>query len=105
MNPNHQPLIDLITGKKASLMSYPYKDLDPAAKDALVKWLGSENFPTDKPTDLVGDDYVIAWFSDNSKLLIFSLSYEEEEQCGGTIIFESDGKTCKYMADTVECSS
>jgi len=86
-------------------MSYSFKDIDQASKDALIKWLGDENFPTDNPIDLVGDNYVLAWFSDNSKLLIFSLSYEEEEQCGGTVIFELDGTICKYVADNVECSS
>ena len=98
-------LINLIKAKKLDLLAYPYDMLEEPVKDALLKWLRSENFPIDNPTDIIGTEYVIAWFNDNYKLYIFDLSYDGEEQCGGTIIFSLEDQNCKYIIDTVECSS
>ena len=98
-------LLNLIKTKKLDLLAYAYDQLEPSVKDALIQWLQSESFPTDNPSDLIGNEYVIAGFNTNFKLIIFTLSYEGEEQCGGTIVFSLDGQNCKYIMDTVECSS
>jgi len=99
-------LVQLIKSKNTELIAYTYQQLEEPVKNALILWLQSENFPTENPIDLVGNEYVIAWFNDNFKLAIFKLSYDEEEQFEGTIIFslEKEGKICKYVTDTIEHS-
>src|SRR5438045_615063 len=98
-------LLELIKTKKLDLLAYTYDLLESPVKEALIKWLESKKFPSDNPPDLVGNEYVIAWFDNNFKLIVFTLSYEEDEQCGGTIVFSLEGQNCKYVMDTVECSS
>lgn len=98
-------LLNLIKTKKLSLNPYSFKSMEAPIKEALKLWLKSKDFPTDNPIDLVGSEYVLAWFDDNVKLIIFGLSYDGPEQCGGTIVFSFDGKNCTYLTDTVECSS
>lgn len=97
-------LVNLIKTKKVDLGSFSYKDLDSPVKKVLLNWLESKNFPIDNPEEIIGDGGIVAWFNADSKLFIFGLSYEEEEQCGGTIILSLEGNTCKYVADTVKCS-
>lgn len=104
MSATQDQLIDLITKEKVDLLSYSFADLEPEAIEVLTKWLDDKNFPSDSPADLVGEHYVLAWFSDNTKLLIFQLNYQEEAQCGGKIIFSYDGKAYHFVSDTVECS-
>jgi hypothetical protein len=98
-------LINLIKTKKLEILAYPFNMLEEPVKEALLRWLTSENFPINNPTDLIGTEYVLASFNNNYKLHIFNLSYEEEEQCAGTIVFSLEGQNCKYVIDTVECSS
>jgi len=102
---NVDVLADLIKSKKVNLLSYSFEFAESPIKEALINWLSSENFPTENPTDIVGDTYVVAWFENNFKLIVFNLSYSDAEQCGGTIVFSMEGGICKCLFDTVECSS
>ena len=103
-HPDSDDLAKLITSKKLQLQPRHYATLEEAVKSELIKWLGSESYPTDNPVELLGDQYVLAWFSKDYQLCIFNLSYDGEEQCAGTLIFSLEGKTCKYLADTIQCS-
>jgi hypothetical protein len=98
-------IIDLIERKKVDFLTHDYDMLEESVKIELKKWLLSKNFPADDPEELVGKYCVICWFNDNSKLLVFGFSYEGVEQCGGSILFSLESNTCKFISDTVECSS
>jgi hypothetical protein len=103
MDSNQKTIIDLIKTKGLNLQGSAYIDAPATVISALVKFLGDKNFPTDKPTDLIGDSYVTCWFSEKVQLLVFQLSYEDTVACGGFIIFSYDGTNCSYADDTVQC--
>lgn len=105
LTPEKQQLVDLVRQKKLALLPYPYGTLHETVKKELLKWLDSESFPTDNPEEIIGTDYTLASFNDHTDLLLFNLSYADAEQCAGMLIFSFDGTTCRYIADTVECSS
>lgn len=105
LTPEKQQLVDLIRQKKLVLLPYPYEMLHEKVKEKLLEWLASESFPTDNPAEILGTDYTLASFNDHTDLLLFNLSYSDAEQCAGMLIFSFDGTVCRYIADSVECSS
>ena len=108
MNNDVDFLIKLIKDKKLDLSYGEYDKLDGKTKDAILKYLNDDNYQTgadNYPKDIIGDTYSTANFSSGIQLLIFSLFYEDAEQCGGTLVFSLENGNCKCVADTVECSS